>query len=136
MELSGRQIKFFSFLCFVCVCAVFSINLIIYFIYLIICFLVVIIIAIAAVIIVIAAVLLLLPLLLLLSLLLFLLLCRDIDYNPNKPSTLVTCGDDRLIKFWDTRHLGNGPLKVLEGHSHSVHCVRYNPFHDQLLLRY
>ena len=58
------------------------------------------------------------------------------DYNPNKPSTIVTCSDDRKMKFWDIRNLTKGPLKVLEGHSSAVNCVRYNPFHDQLILRF
>ncbi|RYG96766.1 hypothetical protein EON65_53895, partial [archaeon] len=30
---------------------------------------------------------------------------RDVDYNPNKPHTLVSCGEDRYIKFWDLRKL-------------------------------
>ena len=28
---------------------------------------------------------------------------RDLDYNPNKPYYLVTCGDDCAVKFWDVR---------------------------------
>jgi WD40 repeat protein len=59
---------------------------------------------------------------------------RDVEYNPNKPSVVVSCGDDRLIKFWDVRNLAS-PLKTLSGHSHFVWCTRFNPFHDQLLLR-
>ena len=27
----------------------------------------------------------------------------DLDYNPNKPYCLMTCGDDCLIRFWDLR---------------------------------
>ena len=57
------------------------------------------------------------------------------EYNPNKPSILVSCGDDRLVKFWDVRNLSS-PLRTLSGHSHFVWCTRFNPFHDQLLLRY
>jgi WD40 repeat protein len=58
---------------------------------------------------------------------------RAADYNPNKPFTLVTAGDDRKIKFWDARNLTN-PLNVLGGHSHWVWTAKYNPFHDQLLV--
>lgn len=59
---------------------------------------------------------------------------RDLDYNPNRPMTVVTGGDDGLIKIWDLRNLG-APMLHLKGHSHWVSSVRYNPYHDQLLLR-
>jgi WD40 repeat protein len=58
---------------------------------------------------------------------------RDVEFNPNKPSVLVTCGDDRKVKFWDVRNLVT-PVRTLAGHSHYAWCVRFNPFHDQLLL--
>ncbi|RHZ00014.1 hypothetical protein DYB37_008693 [Aphanomyces astaci] len=38
---------------------------------------------------------------------------RDIDYNPNKPYYMASGGDDGLVKVW---------------------CVKYNRFHDQLVL--
>lgn len=66
---------------------------------------------------------------------------RDVDYNPNKPHTLLACGDDRSIRIYDTRRLSSStssnpitPLLTLSGHSHTVHTAKYNPFHDQLLL--
>ena len=58
---------------------------------------------------------------------------RDVEFNPNKPSVLVSCGDDRKVKFWDVRNLVS-PVRTLAGHSHYAWCVRFNPFHDQLLL--
>eukprot|EP01038_Epipyxis_sp_PR26KG_P011040 gene11040-14824_t len=58
---------------------------------------------------------------------------RDVDYNPNKPLTLMTSGDDRKIKFWDVRNL-KIPTMSLSGHSHWVWCAKYNPFHDQLIV--
>jgi len=58
---------------------------------------------------------------------------RDIDYNPNKPQFVATCGDDRLIKCWDLRSLAV-PAMQLAGHSHWVWTCKYNRFHDQLLL--
>ncbi|XP_063901897.1 EARP-interacting protein homolog [Zophobas morio] len=58
---------------------------------------------------------------------------RTVDFNPNKPYSLATGGDDGCIKFWDTRSC-NEPLKILEQHTHWVWSVRYNHFHDQLLL--
>eukprot|EP00743_Colponemidia_sp_Colp-15_P002149 GILK01002331.1.p1 GENE.GILK01002331.1~~GILK01002331.1.p1 ORF type:complete len:364 (+),score=57.69 GILK01002331.1:43-1092(+) len=58
---------------------------------------------------------------------------RDVDYNPNKPYHLVTGGDDCKIRFWDFRKPSK-PLKVMSGHSHWVWNVKYNRFHDQLVL--
>ncbi|CAB3977676.1 TSSC1 isoform X1, partial [Paramuricea clavata] len=58
---------------------------------------------------------------------------RDVDFNPNKQYYLVTCGDDCKVKFWDTRN-PNESLMVLSDHSHWVWRVRYNHFHDQLVL--
>jgi WD40 repeat protein len=83
-------------------------------------------------------------------------LVRDIDFNPNKPYILVSSGDDGKTKFWDVRK-PTECLKILNDHSHwyvhhvfiifkigyliyqyliisRVWGVRYNPFHDQLLL--
>ncbi|XP_069126502.1 EARP and GARP complex-interacting protein 1-like isoform X1 [Argopecten irradians] len=60
-------------------------------------------------------------------------LVRDVDFNPNKQYYLASCGDDCKVKFWDTRN-PTEPLKVLSEHSHWVWAVRYNHFHDQLVL--
>jgi EARP and GARP complex-interacting protein 1 len=57
----------------------------------------------------------------------------DIDYNPNKPYTLASGGEDGLLKFWDLR-AANKPLLALAAHTHWLHRVRYNRFHDQLVL--
>jgi WD40 repeat protein len=56
-----------------------------------------------------------------------------VDYNPNQPSLLITAGDDRKVKFWDTRKLA-APVRTLAGHSHWTWCARYNPYHDQLVV--
>lgn len=60
---------------------------------------------------------------------------RDVDFNPNKPLTAVTAGDDRKVRIWDLRNL-QSPVKTLSGHSHWVWSAKFNPFHDQLLIRY
>ena len=49
--------------------------------------------------------------------------------------TLLTCGHDRFIKVWDMRKV-DVPVRTIGGHSHWVTCARYNPFHDQLILRW
>ena len=59
---------------------------------------------------------------------------KDIDCNPNTPGVFITCGDDRLVRFWDIRSVSKGPLKTLLGHSHWATTAKYNPYHDQLLL--
>ena len=59
--------------------------------------------------------------------------CRDVDYNPNKPQTLITAGDDRKIRFWDVRNLKQ-PVRTLLGHGHWVWSAKHNPYHDQLVL--
>jgi WD40 repeat protein len=69
----------------------------------------------------------------------FTLLCvpvtfRSVDYNPNKPLTLITAGSDRKVKVWDSRNLSRA-VKVLAGHSHWVWSAKYNPNHDQLIVR-
>jgi len=78
---------------------------------------------------------------------------RDLDFNPNKPHQIVSCGDDSKVKFWDVRHTDK-PIRVLNRHSHwyrppppspplslslpfsniRVWRTMYNRFHDQLLL--
>lgn len=75
----------------------------------------------------------------------------DLDHNPNKPNVLSTCGQDSLVKFWDLRYshssafndlsnktrnaIRQHPLRILQGgHSHWITRVKYNSFHDQLLL--
>jgi WD40 repeat protein len=60
-------------------------------------------------------------------------LVRDLDFNPNRQYYLASCGDDCKTKFWDVRNVAE-PVKVLSDHSHWVWKVRYNHFHDQLVL--
>jgi WD40 repeat protein len=53
----------------------------------------------------------------------------DLDYNPNKLNTLVTCGQDSVVRFWDLRK----PEKFLlefEEDSHWINKVKFNRFHD------
>lgn len=58
---------------------------------------------------------------------------RDVDFNPNKQYFMATCGDDCAVRFWDVRS-SKEHVKEVKAHSHWVWRVRYNPFHDQLLL--
>ncbi|CAG9859497.1 unnamed protein product [Phyllotreta striolata] len=58
---------------------------------------------------------------------------RDMDYNMNKLYHLATCGDDGFLKIWDYRQPGS-PIFSRSDHSHWIWCVRFNPFHDQLIL--
>ncbi|GAB0101007.1 TSSC1 [Sergentomyia squamirostris] len=60
-------------------------------------------------------------------------LVRDIDCNPNKQCHIVTGGDDGCIKIWDSRSTKE-PVFSRSDHSHWVWSVRFNTFHDQLVL--
>ncbi|KAK8780144.1 hypothetical protein V5799_018508 [Amblyomma americanum] len=60
-------------------------------------------------------------------------LVRELDFNPNRQYFLASCGDDCLAKFWDVRN-PSAPAVTLSDHSHWVWSVRYNHFHDQLVL--
>lgn len=57
-----------------------------------------------------------------------------LDHNPNKPNILATAGHDGLLKFWDLRNSKKPLLVARGGHSHYAWRVKYNPFHDQLVL--
>nr|CAD7600888.1 unnamed protein product [Timema genevievae] len=58
---------------------------------------------------------------------------RDLDFNPNKQYYMATCGDDGCSKFWDVRN-SSEPVVTRSDHSHWVWSIRYNHFHDQLVL--
>jgi len=60
-------------------------------------------------------------------------LIRDLDFNPNKQYVIASCGDDCKAKFWDVRKTTE-PLLVIAQHSHWIWAIKYNNFHDQLLL--
>lgn len=60
-------------------------------------------------------------------------LLRAVDYNPNKPYHIATGGDDASVHLWDVRYLDK-PLMKVEGHTHWVWSVAFNPSQDQLLL--
>ncbi|XP_071502284.1 EARP and GARP complex-interacting protein 1-like [Diadema antillarum] len=60
-------------------------------------------------------------------------LVRELDFNPNKQYYMATCGDDCKVKFWDVRNT-EAPVMMQSDHSHWVWSVRYNQFHDQLVL--
>ncbi|KAH3759482.1 EARP-interacting protein [Pelomyxa schiedti] len=57
---------------------------------------------------------------------------RALDFNPNALYSFATGGDDCKVKFWDTRK--PKALKEMTGHSHWVWNVKYNPFHDDMLV--
>lgn len=58
---------------------------------------------------------------------------RDLDFNPNAQFYLATCGDDCEYKFWDIRKTET-PAITMQNHSHWVWSIRYNQYHDQLVL--
>jgi len=59
---------------------------------------------------------------------------RDLDFNPNKQYTMLSCGDDCMVKFWDIRELKSPISEIKDEHLHWIWSARFNPFHDQLIL--
>ena len=57
----------------------------------------------------------------------------DIDFNPNKPYACWTGGEDLNIRFWDIRK-NSSYLCSFEEDSHWILWVKYNRYHDQLVL--
>ena len=57
---------------------------------------------------------------------------RTIDINQSIPTSFTT-GDEQRVKVWDARKLDR-PMMEIFHHSHWIESVRYNKFHDQLLL--
>ncbi|KAG7300725.1 hypothetical protein JYU34_015051 [Plutella xylostella] len=60
-------------------------------------------------------------------------LVRDIDFNPNRQFQLASVGDDGALNIWDYRS-SKEPIFTRQDHSHWVWTVRYNTYHEQLLL--
>lgn len=58
---------------------------------------------------------------------------RSIDFNPNSQYYLASGGDSCQANFWDLRQT-NSPALHLQAHTHWIWSIRYNPFHDQLVL--
>jgi len=58
---------------------------------------------------------------------------RGLDYNPNKPYVVLSCGDDYAIRYWDLRKPSAALLSV-KAHSHWTTSACFNRFHDQLVL--
>ena len=58
---------------------------------------------------------------------------RCLDFNPNKQYHLATAGDDGAVRFWDIRQT-QLQLAARADHSHWVWTVRFNQFHDELVL--
>ena len=58
---------------------------------------------------------------------------RCLDFNPNKQYHMATAGDDGAVRFWDIRQ-PDRQLAVRADHSHWIWSVRFNQFHDELVL--
>ena len=59
----------------------------------------------------------------------------DVAYNASRLHTLATCGSDGAVRIWDTRKPDRSILCFDDDYSgHFVTKIRYNQFHDQLLL--
>lgn len=59
----------------------------------------------------------------------------DVAYNQSRLHTLATSGTDGAVRIWDLRKTDRTILTFSDDHSgHWINKVRYNQFHDQLLL--
>lgn len=58
---------------------------------------------------------------------------KSIDFNPNSQYYLASGGDDCRANFWDLRRTSD-PCVHLQTHTHWIWTIRYNPYHDQLVL--
>ena len=58
---------------------------------------------------------------------------KNLDFNPNAQYYLASCGEDCQFKLWDTRKVSE-PVVSMLNHSHWIWSVRYNLYHDQLIL--
>ncbi len=59
----------------------------------------------------------------------------DIAYNQSRLHTVATSGTDGAVRIWDLRKTDRTILTFDDDHSgHWITKVRYNQFHDQLLL--
>lgn len=58
---------------------------------------------------------------------------KSIDFNPNSQYYLASGGDDCRANFWDLRKI-TSPALHFQTHTHWIWSIRYNPFHDQLVL--
>ena len=47
---------------------------------------------------------------------------RGIDYNPNKPYVVLSCGDDYALRYWDLQK-PSGSLLTVKAHSHGRHVL-------------
>lgn len=59
----------------------------------------------------------------------------DLAYNQSRLHTIATSGTDGAVRIWDVRKPDRTILTFDDDHSgHWITKVRYNQFHDQLLL--
>lgn len=58
---------------------------------------------------------------------------RSLDFNPNSQYYIASGGDDCRANFWDLRRT-HDPALYIQTHTHWIWSIRYNPFHDQLVL--
>lgn len=58
---------------------------------------------------------------------------KNLDFNPNAQYYLASCGEDCQFKIWDIRKTSE-PVVSMLNHSHWIWSVRYNLYHDQLIL--
>ena len=58
---------------------------------------------------------------------------RHVTWSPLVPYWVASCGDDGLVKIFDTR-FGTEPMRTLSGHTNSVTSVAWSKSHCEMLV--
>lgn len=60
--------------------------------------------------------------------------CLTHDWNKYRSDTIATAGVDRIIRTFDIRAPGKGPLALLTGHEYAVRRLAWSPHLSDVLL--
>lgn len=56
------------------------------------------------------------------------------DWNKYRPNIIATAGVDRIIRTFDIRNTGAGPIGLLQGHEYAVRKLAWSPHLPDVLL--
>lgn len=56
------------------------------------------------------------------------------DWNKYRPSIIAIAGVDRIIRTFDIRQLGHGPVSMMAGHEYAIRKLAWSPHISDLML--